>query len=256
MRVGFVQFAPELGRSQPNLERAEALAPRADLLVLPELAASGYNFESTAQARSLSEPADGPTLAACRRIARKTGAAAVVAGFAERDGDRLYNSALLADAGGLLGVYRKTHVFESEKDHFLPGDTGFRVWDVAGVRVGVMVCFDWFFPEAARTLALRGAEIIAHPSNLVLPWCPDSMPVRSLENAVFAVTCNRWGEERGLKFIGRSQVTAPDGQILVRAPDGADAAETVEIDPARARVKTIAKRNDRFGDRRPEHYAR
>ncbi|MBI2919792.1 MAG: acyltransferase [Planctomycetes bacterium] len=255
MRVGFVQFAPEIGRLRRNLERAEALAPRADLLVLPELCASGYNFSSRAEAEGLSEPAEGPTLAACRRIASKTGAA-VCAGFAEKSGNAIYNSALLADAKGLVGVYRKTHLFENEMDFFTPGDTGFRVWDCAGAKIGLMICFDWFFPEAARTLALRGAEILAHPSNLVLPWCPDSMPVRSLENAVFAITCNRWGDERGLNFIGRSQVTAPDGRILVRAPEDADAADTVEIDPARARRKTIATRNDRFGDRRPDFYAR
>jgi len=255
MRVGFVQFAPVLGRPERNLERAEALAPQAELLVLPELCASGYNFESKAQADELAEPAEGPTLEAAKRIARKTGAA-VVAGFSERAAGGNYNSALLADSNGLLGVYRKTHLFENEKDFFLPGDSGFKVWDVAGAKVGLMVCFDWFFPEAARTLAMRGAEIIAHPSNLVLPWCPDSMPVRSLENAVYAITCNRHGEERGLKFIGRSQVTAPDGKILVRAADAADEAKTVEIDPVRARKKTIATRNDRFGDRRPEHYAR
>jgi predicted amidohydrolase len=168
----------------------------------------------------------------------------------------MFNSALLADARGLIGVYRKTHLFEDEKDFFSPGDTGFRVWDAAGAKIGVMICFDWFFPEAARTLAVRGAEIIAHPANLVLPYCPDSMPVRCLENAVFAITCNRWGEERGLGFIGMSEVCGPDAKILVRGPQNADAAETVEIDPSRARRKTIAKRNDRFGDRRPEHYAR
>jgi len=255
MRVGFVQFAPEFGRPARNLERALTLAPAADLLVLPELCASGYVFQSRAEAASLAEPAEGPTLDACRRIAARTGAV-VCAGFAERDGDLLYNSALLADRGGLIGVYRKTHLFENEKDAFAPGDTGFRVWSAAGTKIGVMICFDWFFPEAARTLALRGAEIIAHPSNLVLPWCPDAMPVRSLENAVFAVTCNRTGEERGLRFIGKSQVTAPDGKILVRAGETGEEAPTVEVDPALARRKTIATRNDRFTDRRPEHYAR
>lgn len=255
MRAGFVQYAPEFGKPARNLERALALSSSADLLVLPELCASGYAFSNREEAAALAEPAEGPTLDACRRIAAKTGAV-VCAGFAERDHGALYNSALLADRGGLIGVYRKTHLFENEKDFFAPGDSGFRAWAAAGAKIGIMICYDWFFPEAARTLALRGAEIIAHPSNLILPWCPDAMPVRSLENAVYAVTCNRWGDERGLKFIGRSQVTAPDGKILARAPDAADACTAVGIDPARARVKTIATKCDRFTDRRPEFYAR
>jgi predicted amidohydrolase len=256
VRVGFLQFAPSIGRVADNLAHAESLAAEADLLVLPELAASGYAFASREEAASFAEPPEGPTLDAARRIARRTGAA-VVAGFAERAPDGvLFNSALLADARGLVGVYRKTHLFETEKDWAEPGDTGFQVWEAAGARVGVMICFDWFFPESARTLALRGADVIAHPSNLVLPFCPDSMPVRCLENAVFAVTCNRWGTERGLRFIGKSQITGPDSKIIHRAAEAADETEVVDIDPMRARRKTVATKNDRLGDRRPDLYAR
>ncbi|MFO0767873.1 MAG: nitrilase-related carbon-nitrogen hydrolase [Nitrospiraceae bacterium] len=95
-----------------------------------------------------------------------------------------------------LGCYRKTHLFFEETLFFDPGDSGFQVWDVGGAKVGVMICFDWFYPESARTLALMGADIIAHPSNLVLPHCPDSMVTRCLENRVFSITANRIGRAR------------------------------------------------------------
>ena len=122
-----------------------------------------------------------------------------------------------------------------------------------------MICFDWFYPEAARTLALQGADIIAHPSNLVLPHCPDSMVTRCLENRVFSVTANRIGSEaRGgkdrLTFIGMSEVVSPRGHILHRASREAEDLTIVEIDPTEARTKAINSYNDLLRDRRPALY--
>ena len=123
----------------------------------------------------------------------------------------------------------------------------------------MMICFDWYFPESARTLALRGAQIVAHPSNLVLPNCPNAMPVRSLENRVFAVTSNRVGtEDRGgtsLTFIGQSQITSPRGEILHRCPAVGAAVSVVEITPELADNKFATERNHLLNDRRPEFYA-
>ena len=124
-----------------------------------------------------------------------------------------------------------------------------------------MICFDWYYPEAARTLALKGAEIIAHPSNLVLPNCPDSMVTRCLENRVFSVTANRIGSEaRGgkdrLTFIGLSEIVSPRGQILHRAPRDREEVTIVEIDPEEARQKTLNSYNDLLRDRRPAMYGR
>ena len=135
----------------------------------------------------------------------------IVAGFAEQAVQGLYNSAAAVSAAGVIQVYRKTHLFADEKMLFLPGDTGFRIFEDAGARIGMMVCFDWYFPESARTLALAGVQIIAHPSNLVLPHCQIAMVTRCLENHVFAVTTNRFGIEalgdgRSLTFTGESQV--------------------------------------------------
>ena len=140
-----------------------------------------------------------------------------------------------------------------------PGDTGFQVWDIGLAKIGAMICFDWYYPEAARTLALKGAEIICHPSNLILPNCPDSMPVRCLENRVFAITCNRTGSEaRGgkdqLTFIGNSEVVAPKGAILHRAPRDKEELCIVEIDPADARNKALTPYNDLLRDRRESLY--
>jgi predicted amidohydrolase len=118
-----------------------------------------------------------------------------------------------------------------------------------------MVCFDWFFPEAARTLALKGADLIAHPANLVLPYCPEAMRTRCLENRVFAVTCNRVGRERGLRYIGQSQIVDPWGKILSRASGTLEASAAVSVDLRLARSKRLNAANDLFSDRRPAVYA-
>jgi predicted amidohydrolase len=183
----------------------------------------------------------------------------IVAGLSERAGAACYNSAVVVGPSGFIGCYRKTHLFFEETLFFTPGDTGFQVWDIGPAKIGAMICFDWYYPEAARTLALKGAEIICHPSNLVLPNCPDSMPVRCLENRVFAITSNRTGSEaRGgkdpLTFIGNSEVVAPRGAILHRAPRDQEELCIVEIDPADARNKALTPYNDLLRDRRESLY--
>lgn len=233
-----------------------------DLLVLPELFSSGYLFRDRDEALSLAEGIDGPTVAALRRIAAERGGA-VVAGLAERDGDRVYNAAALATPAGDVHVYRKVHLFDREIEIFDAGDGPFPVWTVetaAGrFRVGVMICFDWLFPESARCLALEGAEVIAHPSNLVLPHCQEAMRTRCLENRVFAVTANRTAsDDRGdglrLEFTGESQVVDPRGRVLARAGAQGEHVVIQEIDLALARDKRVTERNDLLRDRRPEAY--
>ncbi|HKW85526.1 MAG TPA: nitrilase-related carbon-nitrogen hydrolase, partial [Nitrospiraceae bacterium] len=169
------------------------------------------------------------------------------------------NSAVLVSPSGLLGVYRKAHLFYEETLFFSPGETGFQVWDIGSAKVGVMICFDWFYPEAARTLALKGAEILCHPSNLVLPHCPDAMVTRCLENRVFCITANRIGfEERGgkdrLTYIGNSEIVTPRGRILHRAPLDQEQLTILEIDPTEARNKSLNPYNDLLRDRRKHLY--
>lgn len=261
--VGFAQFAPQRYDVAVNIAVVEALlhGVRADLLVLPELANSGYMYMSPADLAPYAEPADGsgPFLAAVQRLARATGGV-VVTGFAEQAQEGLYNSAVAISETGVIQLYRKTHLFYDEKGLFLPGDTGLRIFEHAGMRIGMMICFDWYFPESARTLAIRGAQVIAHPANLVLPHCQTAMVTRCLENRVFAVTANRYGVEtladgRSLTFTGASQVLDARGRRLCQAPVGGEAVMTVEIDPFLADDKHVTARNDLFVDRRPEMYA-
>ena len=261
MRVGYVQFKPRFGDVKGNLARAFALMEGgdADLWVLPELFATGYLFDSRTELLELGEPVPGGrTTRALLEFARDRGAF-LVAGLAERDGDRVYNAAVVVGPRGVVARYRKLHLFGKEKLWFDPGDLPLEPVDLGGVTVGVMICFDHFFPEVARTLALRGAQIICHPANLVLPGMGQlSMRVRAMENRVFTLTANRIGEEARagevLRFTGESQVVAPDGTVLVRAPRDREEAGVVEIEPGTARDKRITRYNDLFADRRPEFY--
>src|SRR6187549_1139317 len=261
MRVGYYQNNPEFGKVAENLDRIAAAleTAAADLLVLPELCASGYQFVSTEEVRDVAEPVpSGRTTKRLLDLA-KYRQMVIVAGLPEQAGTTFYNSAVAVGPQGFIGCYRKTHLFFEETLFFTPGDTGFHVWDIGLAKIGVMICFDWYYPEAARTLALKGAEIICHPSNLILPNCPDSMPVRCLENRVFAVTSNRTGSEaRGgkdqLTFIGNSEVVTPKGVIQHRASHDQEELIIVEIDPAQARNKNLNRYNDLLRDRRTSLY--
>ena len=182
----------------------------------------------------------------------------LVTGFAEHQGERIYNSALLIGPQGVAHTYRKLHLFADEKDHFDPGDLPLEVCQVGGVRLGLMVCFDWAFPEVARSLALQGGDVLCHPSNLVLTYCQQTMLARCIENGVYAVTANRTGVEARphatLSFTGQSQVVAPRGKLLYRAEPDGDVLHVVEVDVDRARDKRLTARNDIMADRRPEFY--
>ena len=182
----------------------------------------------------------------------------VVSGFAEKRRDKCFNSPVLIGPEGLIHVCRKIHAFLHEKEWFDPGDTMPQTFLIKGARVGMMVCFDWAFPEVARALALRGADIICHPSNLVLAHCQSAMLTRCLENGVFAVTANRFGMDKrphgDLKFTGRSQIVGPGGILLHRGPPQRQELYVTEINAAEARNKHITKLNDLLGDRRPEMY--
>ncbi|GKS59074.1 apolipoprotein N-acyltransferase [Nitrospira sp.] len=261
MKVGYLQFAPVFGEVKRNLDLVAQRLERVecDLMVLPELFASGYQFVSTEEVDQLAESVpDGPTTQRLLEVARAK-RMLIVGGLPERGDGGHYNSAVLVGPEGVIGVYRKAHLFFEETLWFRPGDTGFQVWDMDGIKIGLMICFDWYYPEAARTLALKGADIICHPSNLVLPNCPDSMPTRCLENRVFAITANRIGTEaRGgrppLTFIGSSEVVGPRGDILRRAARDQEEVRVVEIDPPEARNKRLNPYNDLLADRRPELY--
>jgi len=268
-RVAALQTRPVFGDVEANVARALASASTVDaaLYVFPELMTSGYAFASRAEARALAETPGGreayaPGLHALSKWARAR-RAFVIAGFPEKGGARVYNSsALIGPDGRVRDVYRKLHLFDDEKLWFAPGDRAPRLSRVGAARVGMLICFDWRFPEIWRVLALQGADVIAHPSNLVVPRAAQmATPVRALENKVYVVTANRVGADvrpdRRIAFTGRSQIVGPEGLVLARAGSAGTRALVADLDLAQARAKKFGRtRNDIFKDRRPEFYGR
>ena len=263
MRVSFLQTYPIFGKIKDNVEKVfnRINSTDANLFVLPELFNTGYQFKSKKEVSELSEDVpDGYTTKTLIEIGRKK-KIFIVAGIAEKGRGRFYNSSILIGPKGLIGVYRKTHLFCHEKKLFTEGDTPFEVYNIGKAKIGMMICFDWLFPEVARILSLKGADIICHPSNLVLPHCPQAMITRCIENRVFVITANRVGVEerikgRRLKFIGQSEIVSPDGKILYRASANKEEIGIVDIDPKMARDKNITPLNNIFKDRRKDLYKR
>lgn len=261
MIIGYVQNSPIFGDKESNFNEIRALIDnaktKADLLVLPELFATGYAFVSKEEAEAMAEAQNGPTADFLKDLSLITGAT-LVGGFIEKEDDKIYNSCLIVSDGKVLDTYRKIHLFNKEKIWFSPGNKPLQVYDIKGVKIGVMICFDWLFPETSRTLALSGAQIIAHPANLVMPYCQNSMITRCLENRVFAVTANRIGtEKRGdddFLFTGASQITSINGDILASAPKNEVHISLVEINEKQAINKMINGYNDLFGDRQSGYY--
>ncbi len=260
MKIGYVQTSPLFGDKQKNFEHVKSLINniKADLIVLPELFATGYTFVSKKEAELASEKSDGKTAEFLIELAKKT-SAIIVAGFAEKEGNQIFNSSLIVSEKEVLGTYRKIHLYYKEKLWFSPGNKPLEVYKVKDARIGVMICFDWFFPEITRSLTLLGANIIAHPANLVLPYCQKAMMTRCLINRVFAVTSNRIGNEaRGeddFTFTGGSQITSFNGDVLSSAPKDKTHIDFVEIDVNLARDKNLNKYNNVIEDRRTEFYS-
>lgn len=260
MKIAFVQMHCRFGCPEINRTRLQQLLAtcQADLFVVPELFHSGYLFTSHEELQSLAEGIpDGETVQFLIRLARDNGIY-LVAGIAENANGRFYNASVLVGPKGYLDTYRKVHLFGEEKVWFQPGNLPFRVHDLGMAKIGMMICYDWIFPEAARALALQGAEIICHPSNLVLPYCQMAMPIRALENRVFTITANRIGaDQRGsrtLAFTGQSLICSPAGQVLAQAAPDLEQAHCVEIAPEWAQDKHLTRDNELWQDRRPEYY--
>jgi predicted amidohydrolase len=262
MKVAAVQFNPLFGRVDDNINRATELitSARADLYVLPELCFSGYTFTSLDEANSLSEdPQNGHSIGRILELSKRLDSG-IVFGFPEKSSEGLYNSCALICPEGNISVYRKIHLFFHEKEFFLSGDKASRLYNFRGCQLGLMVCFDWIFPEMARSLALLGAHLICHPANLVMPFCQAAMITRSLENRVFSITSNRIGQEkRGLyenKFTGQSQLISPRGQILFRASSDKEEICFADIEYSESDNKQVNPLNNLWDDRRPDCYNR
>ena len=260
MKIALVQNKPVFGDKKGNVASliARMDSVKADLYILPELSYSGYQFISKEEAASLADPLDSESLDAFRKASRQRDAC-VVLGLPEKAASgKLYNSSLALLPDGREYLYRKTHLFYKERLFFEPGDLGFTLFEFRGAKVGMAICFDWFFPESFRTLALKGADIIAHCSNLVMLSCQQSDFAAAVQNRVFIATANRVGTEareaESLTFTGESVLVSPKGEYLLRGPKTEEAVLLAEIDPALARSKRINAMNDVFAERRPEFY--
>jgi len=257
IKAGFIQFEPVLGDPEENISRIDGLlgkAKDAELVVIPELANSGYNFESKKQAIQLAESVeDSPYIKFLTEEAQKLNLY-IVSGFHEIEGNLLYNTSVLIGPNGFIGKYRKIHLFMNEFDFFEKGNLGLSVFDTGICKISMLICFDWVFPEVWRILALKGADIICHPSNLVLPYAQQAVPVHGMINRTFNITANRYGTERGVTFSGKSIISNPTGETLVTAASDKDEVCVVNIDIQDARNKKITERNHVFNDRFPRNY--
>ncbi len=169
----FVQTRPKFGQNEENIEDAIRLASKvkSDIYVFPELCNTGYAFRSKRECHSLAESLrNGNSVEQFQSFTEKR-KCTIVAGLAEKDGEKTYNSSIVVERGKILGTYRKMHLFFREKIWFSKSNSGFKTFslETLGCRIGVLICFDWFFPEASRKLTMDGAEVICHSADLVLP---------------------------------------------------------------------------------------
>jgi predicted amidohydrolase len=251
LKISLVQFTPLLGNPTHNLQQIADLLQgvETDIILLPELCTTGYSFLSREEALGSAEDLDGKGTAFFKQLAEDH-KAMIIAGFAEKSKDKVYNSALIAMPGGEISVYRKTHLFFREKQCFNEGDSGFFVVQhpFRDCKVGVMICNDWRYPEAARSLALLGADLIACPSNLVSDVWRIGMPARALENKVFVAVTNRCGTEirkledgntQSLTFTGGSVLYNYTGEPIEQAGKTEQRVITIEIDPLLTRDKSF-----------------
>jgi predicted amidohydrolase len=265
MRVAVAQLDPKLGERERNLEAClgqleEAVVAGAQLLVLPECAVPGYMFESLEEGLSYAEEVPGPTTEALTRACERLDAY-VVCGLLQRDGDLLRNAAVFVGPDGLIGTYWKTHLPFLGVDRFVtPGDE-LTVWETPLGRIGVEICYDLRFPEVTRTLALKGADLVAHPTNFPMAAKVQTELItvaRAAENRIYLLTANRVGQERTGEFCGWSQIVDPYGVRLAEAGPTEEALLVAEIDVEKARDKDYVIPGEYelylFGDRRPELY--
>ena len=268
-QLGLAIGEVDANRAAAGAAVAAAAARGARLAVLPELCDTGYVFADPSEARRLATPAaQSPTLRQWQALAA-THALVIVGGFCELGGDgRLYNSAALVDGTGTRAVYRKAHLWDTEKLVFTPGDGEPPVVDLPFGRVAMMVCYDLEFPEWVRLPALAGADLIAAPVNWpVMPGAGPPAGERPADvvrvqaaacvNGVFIAVADRCRAERKVSWVGGAAIVGPDGYpVAGPQPGDHELLLTAECDLAAARDKRISDHNDVMGDRRPELYQR
>jgi predicted amidohydrolase len=258
MKLAVYQGAGDFLDKTANLTRMDRLAAAAvqqgaGLLMLPEIYLSGYNLGD--DCARMAEPVDGASAQEAARIAKRHGIA-LLYGYAERDGDAIYNSILLIGPDGeRLANYRKVHLFGPEEKRLFEPGKDYVTATLNGLTIGLAICYDVEFPEFIRTLVLQGADLIAVPTCLTPPYWEIPTTIvraRAYENQVFLAYANHTGTERDLTYIGMSAIVGPDGKDILRAGSEDEALLVAEIDPA-AYAQSRAL-NTYLADRRPALY--
>ncbi|MCK5832774.1 beta-ureidopropionase [bacterium] len=260
MRIGIVQFAPKLREVERNLRLAERLirANDADLFVLPELFATGYFFKDKDEIRPFAEKFQkSKTLTFLADIAYEKDCA-IIGCFPELSGEKIFNSSAFIYPRGKKVLYRKVHLFNNEKLIFEPGNLPFPLVEYRDTKIAFIICFDWFFPEVYRSLALKGAQLVCHSANLVLPHCQKASYAHAVSNRIFIALSNRTGSDVNgggkVDFTGKSIMYGPDGSVLGELGMDEEGVLVIEIDPSKALDKMVTPFNDVILDRRPEFY--
>jgi predicted amidohydrolase len=270
IRIACIQMQPAMAKVEANVAHSLGLIGRAvelgaKLVVLPELSNTGYMFRSREEAFALSEPIPtGPTVKAWGNIAAKHGLH-LVAGICERDGAKLFNSAVLIGPAGYIGTFRKVHLWNEENLYFEPGDLGFPVFHTAIGRIGMAICYDGWFPETYRLAALQGADIVCVPTN----WVPIPGQAKGREamanilamaaahsNSIYIACADRVGTERGQPFEGQSLIVGHTGWP-VAGPASRDKEEILTADVALGearRARNWNAFNQVLRDRRSDLY--
>jgi 5-aminopentanamidase len=241
----------------------EAAGRGARLVIFPECMLTGYAFASRAEAWPHAENVPGPSTDALAADCRELGVWTAVGLLERGEGGELYNACALVGPDGRVATYRKAHLPYLGVDRFAtPGNRPFTVHDLGGLRVGMLICYDDSFPEAARCLTLLGVDLVLLPTN----WPSGAaavakflVPARALENHVYYAAVNRVGEEGGFRFIGRSRLVGPDGETLATADHDRETILEASIDPMAARAKYLVRipgayELHRLADRRPDLY--
>ena len=267
VRVAAVQTKPGLRDIDANLDDLEgwvrsAAADGAQLIAFPECALNGYRYEAEEDVRADAQTVPGAATDRLCRLAAELDVH-IVAGMVERDGERLFNAAVLVGPGGIVAQYRKTHLPFQAVDRFVEaGDIPFAVVDTPVGRIGMLICFDLRFPEPARCLTLQGAQIIVNLTNLPPPGAPQPahmFATRAAENRVWLVSASRVGEEGGVPYIGQSAIVSPEGSKVAEAGPDEEALVIADIVPAEADAKDLiidpgVYEMHLFGARREELY--
>ncbi len=271
LRVGAVQFGPVHKSIDSNLKKIGSIIERAeaDLLVFPELSLSGYAFMSSEEARPFAVAIDSTEISRLQNYA-KTYKIALIIGFLELAEGNLYNSSIAINADGTIaGLYRKVHLFYYEKKVFSDGDLGFPVYNLKmqsglALKLGMQICYDWRFPEASRSLALGGAELIAIPSNIVTTtgMLKTTLQVRAFENKVIVVFADRIGKEvlqtpganQELIFRGGSAIIDYNGKLLKMLSTTEESICYCDVNPAKTQSKDINDLNNILSDRKKDQY--